>query len=95
MESSIELDSNANMPVVGASAYIISDTGETAYVNAYSPEYESRKIKIVDAALQYEIPHYGKIIILVLLNSLYVPSMICFDTNLHHERIFYKGKRNT
>ena len=95
IKSSIELNSHANMPVVGDSAYIISDTGETYDINAYSPEYESRKIKIVDAALQYEIPHYGKIIILVLLNSLYVPSMIFSDTNLHHERIFYKGKRNT
>ena len=38
IESSIELDSHANMPVVGASAYIISDSGETADVNAYSPE---------------------------------------------------------
>ena len=76
IESSIELDSHANMSVVGVSAYIISDTGETAYLNAYSPDYESRKIKIVDAALQYESPHDGKIFILVLLNALYVLFMI-------------------
>ena len=75
IESSIELDSHANMPVVGASAYIIYDAGDTADVNAYSPEYESRKIKIVDAALQYESPHDGKISILVLRNALYVLSM--------------------
>ena len=64
------------MYVVVASAYIISDTGNTADVNAYSPEYESIRIKIVDAALQYESPHDGKIFILVLLNALYVLFMI-------------------
>ena len=51
IESSIYIDSHANMPVVGDSAYIISDTGETYDINAYSPEYESINIKIVDAAL--------------------------------------------
>ena len=76
MESSIELDSNANMPVVGASAYIISDTGDTADVNCYSPEYKTRKIKIFDADLQYKIQYDAKISILVLQNALYVPSMI-------------------
>ena len=75
IESSIELDSHANMPVVGDSGYIISDTGDTSDVNAYSPEYESRKIKIVDAALQYESQHDGKISILVLRNALYAPYM--------------------
>ena len=45
IESSIELDSHANMLVVCALAYTISDTGETADVNTHSPEYESRKIK--------------------------------------------------
>ena len=76
MESSIELDSNANMPVVGASAYIISDTGDTADVNCYSPEYKTRKIKIFDADLQYKIQYDAKISILVLQNALYVPTMI-------------------
>ena len=33
----VELDSHANMPVVGMGAYIISDTGSTADVNSYNP----------------------------------------------------------
>ena len=74
-DSSIELNSNDNMPVVGALAYIITNIEETDDVNAYSPEYEFRKIKIGDATLQYEIPHDIKISILVLRNALYVPSM--------------------
>ena len=86
-DSSIELNSNDNMPVVGALAYIITNIEETDDVNAYSPEYEFRKIKIGDATLQYEIPHDIKISILVLRNALYVPSMEKKnDTTLHHER---------
>jgi hypothetical protein len=37
-ESRTELDSHANMPVVGRNAYIISDTGRIAEVNAFTPE---------------------------------------------------------
>ena len=47
------------MPVVGKSAFIISDYGKTAYVNAFSPDYISKQIPIVDAALQYEDPYDG------------------------------------
>jgi hypothetical protein len=35
-DSRTELDSHANMPVVGRNAYIISDTGRVADVNAFS-----------------------------------------------------------
>jgi hypothetical protein len=37
--SRTELDSHANMPVVGRQAFIISDTGRTADVKAYSQDY--------------------------------------------------------
>ena len=37
-DSRTELDSHANMPVVGRNSFIISDTGKIADVKAYSPE---------------------------------------------------------
>ena len=94
IESSIKLDSHTNMPVVGASAYIISDTGETADVNAYSPEYESRNIKIVDAALKYEILHDNKHLSVTkrTICTIYEKQ---FDTTLHHEGGWYEYKQNT
>jgi hypothetical protein len=52
-ESRTELDSHANMPVVGRNAYIISDTGRIADVNPFTPDYDSMQIPIVDAAVQY------------------------------------------
>ena len=71
----MELDSHANMPVVGKHAYILSDTGRTADVNAYNPQYEAMVIPIVDAAVQFSCPYTGNDYILVLRNALHVPAM--------------------
>jgi hypothetical protein len=63
------------MPVVGRNAYIISDTGRVADVNAFTPDYSSMRISIVDAAVGFECPYNGKSYIFVLRNALHVPSM--------------------
>ena len=75
VESRMELDSHANMPVVGKHAYILSDTGCTADVKSYNPQYEAMVIPIVDAAIQYDCPYTGENYILVIRNALHVPSM--------------------
>ncbi len=74
-ESRTELDSHANMPVVGRNAYIISDTGRIADVNPFTPDYDSMRISIVDAAVRYECPYDGQTYIFVIRNALSVPSM--------------------
>jgi hypothetical protein len=74
-DSRTELDSHANMPVVGKCSFIISDTGRVADVKAYTPDYDSMQIRIVDAAVKYECPYSGRIYILVIRNALHVPSM--------------------
>ena len=58
-QSRTELDSHANMPVVGRHAFIISDTGRIADVNAFTPDYEPMQLPIVDAAIQYDCPYDG------------------------------------
>ena len=74
-ESRTELDSHANMPVVGRNAYIISDTGRIADVNPFTPDYASMRISIIDAAVRYDCPYDGKLYIFVVHNALHVPSM--------------------
>jgi hypothetical protein len=74
-QSKTELDSHANMPVVGRHAFIISDTGRVADVNAFTPDYEPMQLSIVDAAIQYDCPYDGQSYILVIRNALHVPSM--------------------
>ena len=75
IESRTDLDSHANMPVVGRNTYIFRYTGKTASVSAFSPDYDPLKTKIVDAAVLYQCPYSGNASLLVIMNALYVPSM--------------------
>jgi len=73
--SRIELDTHANMPVVGMHAYVIRDSGRTANVTPYSPEYEAQSLHIVDAIVLYQDEVYGKEYLLMIRNALHVPTM--------------------
>ena len=79
VESHTELDSHANMPVVGKHAYIIAKTGKKVNVSPFTPDYKPLMVPLVDAMVRYDNPYNGKSYILVLWNALYVPSM---DNNL-------------
>ena len=79
VESHTELDSHANMPVVGKHAYIIAETGKKVDVSPFTPDYKLLTIPLVDAMVKYNNPYNGKTYILVLCNALYVLSM---DHNL-------------
>ena len=79
VESHTELDSHANMPVVGKHAYIIAETGKKVDVSPFTPDYKPLTIPLVDATVKYDNPNNGKTYILGLCNALYVPSM---DHNL-------------
>ena len=79
VESRTELDSHANMPVVGKHAYIIAETGKKVDVSPFTPDYKPLTVPLVDATVKYDNPYDGKTYILVLRNALYVPLM---DHNL-------------
>jgi hypothetical protein len=74
-ESRTELDSHANMAVVGRNAYIISDTGRIADVNPFRPDYDSMQMLIMYAAIWCYCPCSGQMCMLALRNALFVPSM--------------------
>jgi len=71
----MELDSHANMPVVGHNAYILRDTGRRSVVGAYHPDLETKTLQIVDAAVLYQDQYTGVEYILIVRNALHVPSM--------------------
>eukprot|EP00957_Ditylum_brightwellii_P187339 14268246-Ditylum_brightwellii.AAC.1 len=52
--SRTELDSHANMPVMGSDALVVSDTGRLMKVNPFTPDYDVMKVKLVDVALKYD-----------------------------------------
>ena len=74
-ESRTDLDSHANMPVVGSEAYILAELGITCEVCPFTPDYDPLKVPMVDAAIRYDSPFEDEVYILVLRNALYVPSM--------------------
>ena len=78
-ESRTELDSHANMPVVGKHAYIIAETGKKVDVPPFTPDYKPLTVPLVDATIKYDNPYNGKLCILVLHNALYV---LLMDNNL-------------
>ena len=73
--SRTELDSHANMPVIGKNAYILSKIGETVDVAPFTPDYKPISVELVDAALKYECLYSGKVKTLIIRRGLYVPSM--------------------
>ena len=74
--STTELDSHANMVVVGRQASIISESGTHAEVKAFSDDCGTlEKIPIVDAAFAYDCPLSAKTYILIVRNALYVRNM--------------------
>ncbi len=74
--SRTELDSHANMVVVGNNCLVIEWSGRTANVNPFTPDYEALpEVPIVDAAVMYECPISGKEHILLVRNALHVPAM--------------------
>ena len=71
-----ELDSYANMVVIGAQGTIIQKTGRYADVNAFSSDVGTlSRVPIVDAGVAYDCPFSGQTILMVARNDLYVESM--------------------
>ena len=73
--SRTELDSHANMVVIGKNTMVLNTTGRSAIVRAFSPEHAPIEVAIVDAAIVYDCPYGGQTHIIICLNALHVPSM--------------------
>lgn len=79
-ECRTELDSHANMTVVGRHAYVLNRSTRTVDVAPFSSEYAAMKdVPIVDAILAYDDPISGETYLLVCFNALLIESM---DHNL-------------
>ena len=75
--SASELDSHANMIVVGKHCTVFDSTGKTCSVNAFSPSAGAiHEVPIVDAAVAYDCPLNGKTYnILLMRNALSIPEI--------------------
>ena len=74
--STTQLDSHANMVVVGNNATIFSNSGKSADVRPFSSKCSKMEsVPIVDAAVAYDCPYTLKTYLLTVRNALHVPSM--------------------
>ena len=68
-----DLDSHANMFVLGAHAFIFESTNRTCNVQPFDPSLvTASKIPIVDGAVVYKCPHTGEIYVLIVRNTLHI-----------------------
>ena len=75
-----ELDSHANMVVMGKQATVISTSNTFAEVRPFSDDCNRlTEVPIVDAAVAYDCPKSMRTYLLIVRNALHVPSM---DHNL-------------
>ena len=66
-ESRTELDSHANMPVVGKYCHVIQNTGKSVDMNPFTPAYDPlRGVPLVDVALLHVCPFTGKECLLII-----------------------------
>ena len=71
-----ELDSHANMVVLGSHAFIFEGTGRTCNVHPFADELGvASNIPIVDGAIAYDCPYTRQTFILIVRNASYIKSM--------------------
>ena len=71
--SQTELDSHANMLVVGKRACVLAKSDKTIDVAQFTPDYKPMSVPMVDVVVQYDNPYEGKTYILEMRNALHVP----------------------
>ena len=80
IESRTELDSHANMVVVGKHTHVLKYTVRTAQVSPFNSAYNAiENVPIVDAAIAHDCKMTGKTYLLICHNALLIKSM---DNNL-------------
>ena len=71
-----ELDTHANMVVLGKNAYIFEQTGKTCDVKPFTDDLGiATNIPVVDGAIAYDCPYSRETFILILRNALYIKTM--------------------
>ena len=76
VQSTTELDSHANMVVMGKNCVILEDTGAVVDVKPFTPDYKpTTNAKIVDAAVRHVCEYTGVERVLVFRNCIHFPSM--------------------
>ena len=71
----VELDSHADMCVVGDNCLIIDDHNRPVNVCSYSPQDSHKDAKTVDATVGYQDPQSGLVFIVLINQAIYSNSL--------------------
>ena len=71
-KSKVELDSHADMCVVGDNYLVIHDQNGSVNVYSYDPKDGHRSSKTVDAAVKYQVPQSEQKFILIINQAIYI-----------------------
>ena len=76
MDPKTELDSHANMIVLGQECFVFEWSGKSCSVNPFTESLGTiNDVPIVDAAIAYECPYSHITYVLICRNALYIPNM--------------------
>ena len=71
----LDLDSHADMAILGANVHVFEDTGCTVDVFTYDPKLGSSTRKSVSSCFAYDDPNCGQVILLVDHQGLHIPHL--------------------
>lgn len=72
-----ELDSHANMVVLGSNCFVFEWSGRTCTVKPFTDSLGTvQHVPIVDAAIAYDCPYSHRTYILMIRNALYIPNLV-------------------
>jgi len=71
----LDLDSHADMAVLGSNCHIFEDTGRTVHVFSYDPNQGSTERKVVSGCFAYDDQDTGRVVLLIVHQGLSIPHL--------------------
>ncbi|KAG7370202.1 hypothetical protein IV203_027948 [Nitzschia inconspicua] len=71
----LDLDSRADMAVLGSNCYVFEETSRTINVFSYVPKLGSTEMKVVSGCFAYDVPDTGQVALLIVHQGLHIPHL--------------------
>jgi hypothetical protein len=71
----LDLDSHADMAVLGSNCYVFEENGKTVNVFSFDPELGSTARNVVSGCFAYDDPCSGRVMLLIVHQGLHIPHL--------------------
>jgi hypothetical protein len=75
VDRGLDLDSHADMAVLGSNCIVFEETGRTIDVYSFDPKMGSSERKVVSGAFAFDDPNSGQVILLIVHQGLHIPHL--------------------